>query len=407
MSKETQIVGLDVGTSAVRAVAVAFDATGGAAPRVLGSVSERSRGIRKGQIIHIEDAVASIDRAMTELERVAGFEPKNIIVGITGSHIDSFSSHGVVPIKAAEVRRQDIQRVVEAAQAVPISADREVLHVIPQEFVVDGQTGIKDPLGISGVRLEASVLILTAASFGAQNIMKCVNKCGYSVSEIVFSPIATGLALLQEEEVEQGVCLIDLGAGTTEIGVFFQGVLASGHVLGIGGQHVTNDLAAGLRTSIRDAEALKLEMDLSASAPNHMISIPEIGREEHRAVSASELRAIAVPRVEEILLLVKKELAKHVTNPAMLSGGVVLTGGGARLQGISELAEAVLELPCRVRFEALVSESGEKDALPGEFATAFGLGCFQRHSRMIFGNRSQHGSSRWYSRITHWLAEHF
>jgi cell division protein FtsA len=415
VAKETQVVGLDVGTFGTRAVSLLYSSKD-VAPRFLGYSHQPSKGIRKGQIIHIEDTVAVIGKTLSDLERQVGLQAQNIHVGITGSHIRTMSSHGVVAIRNNEVRPQDLKRVVEAAQAVLIPADREVLHIIPQSFSVDGQTDIKDPLGISGVRLEARVRIVTAAAHGAQNLIKCVNRCGYSVAEIVFSPISVANSLLSPEEIEQGVVLVDIGAGTTEIALFHGGGLAAASVLPIGGHHITNDLAAGLRTAIKDAEELKLCLDLDSAQVNEMVTVPELGREELRAVPGTKLRQIVNPRLEEMFSLIAQEI--RVLGEAAglgskgLTGGVIVTGGTAKLHGVVKLAEDILKVPTRVKQQlherATLNMNGVSFSESDSGVTAFGLARFDRGSSMIFNQtKSQARPERWTKRVANWFTENF
>ena len=431
MAKETHVVGLDVGTFGVRAVSLLYAGRGSTIPRFLGYVNSPSRGVRKGQIIHIEEAVAVIGKTLQELEKQIGTAAKRIHVGITGSHLHSMASSGVVAIRQSEVRAQDLKRVVEAAQAVPVSADREVLHIIPQSYTVDGHVDIKDPLGISGVRLEARVQIITAASHGAQNLMKCINRCGYSVSEIVFSPIALAYSLLSRDELEQGVCVIDIGAGTTEIAMFSGGVLAATSVLPVGGHHITNDLAAGLRTAIRDAEELKLKLDIDSPHMNEVFSVPELGRDESRAIPGTKLRQIVYPRLEEIFSLVSQEI-RVLQEAAGLgvrpfTAGVVLTGGTARLKGITKVADDVLKMPTRVNLQL---REGVLDGVPAEvfrqgnpslsnptlsnlmlsdnILVACGLARYDPHTSMVFNQTKTHvKSDAWFRRVGNWFSDNF
>lgn len=416
MAKETHIVGLDVGTFGIRAVSLLYGGKDSVVPRFLGYAHSPSRGIRKGQIIHIEDAVAVIGKTLQELERQIGAAVKRIHVGITGSHLHTIASNGVVAIRNSEVRAQDLKRVVEAAQAIPVPSDREVLHVIPQSYTVDGHTDIKDPLGISGVRLEAKVQIVTAASHGAQNLMKCINRCGYAVSEIVFSPISLAYSMLSPDELEQGVCVIDIGAGTTEIAMFIGGVLAAASVLPVGGHHITNDLAAGLRTAIRDAEELKLKLDIDSPHLNEVFTVPELGREESRAVPGAKVRQIVYPRLEEIFSLVQQEI-KSLQEGAGLgvrpfTAGIVLTGGTARLKGITKVADDVLKASTRVNFQL---REGAINGVPPEalqqddnVLVACGLARFDPHSSMVFNQTKTHvKSDTWFRRVSNWFSENF
>lgn len=366
------VVGLDIGTTNITVV------VGEVLPDkkvdIIGVGTSPSRGLRKGVVINIEATVSSISKAVAQAETMAGCEIHSVFAGISGNHIKSFSSHGVVGIKNREVAASDIEKVIEAAKAVAIPVDREILHVLPQQFVIDGQDGIREPLGISGVRLEAHVHIITGAVASAQNIVKCANRCGLTVEDIVVSPLASSRAVLSPEELELGVCLVDIGGGTTDIVVFQSGAIRHTSVIGIGGGHITNDIAAGLRTPLLSAEKIKTSF-ASATTRKTMahetIEVPSTGGHPPRVLSKAALTEIVEPRVVEIFSLIQADLFKSGAHEAITSG-IVLTGGSAALPGMTAVAESVLNLP--VRIGAISGIGGLNDMVKGpEFATAVGL----------------------------------
>lgn len=344
--KDDLIVGLDIGTTKV--CAVVGEATDDGID-IIGIGSHPSRGLRKGVVINIESTVESIKRAVNEAELVAGCDITSVYAGIAGGHIKGINSHGIVAVKDKEVDENDIVRVIDAAQAVAIPLDREVIHVIPQEYIIDDQDGIKEPQGMAGVRLEAKVHIVTAAVTSAQNIVKCANRCGLNVNDIVLQPLASSEAVLTPDERELGVCLVDIGGGTTDIVVFSEGAIVHTAVLTLGGNHMTNDVAVGLRTPAAEAERIKQKYGCALSAMvqrDETIEVPSVGGRKPRILSRQILAEIIEPRVEEIFSLVRQEVIKAGFEDSIASG-VVITGGSTILEGMPELAEQVFNMPVR------------------------------------------------------------
>ena len=341
------VVGLDIGTTKICAI-VGEPTDDGI--DIIGIGTAPSKGLRKGVVINIEATVASIKRAIEEAELMAGCEINHVYAGIAGGHIRGFNSHGIVAVKDREVSEADIDRVIDAAKAVAITVDREVIHILPQEFVIDDQDGIKEPLGMSGVRLEAKVHIVTGAVTSAQNIVKCAQKCALNVSDIVLEQLASAMAVLSEDEKELGVALVDIGGGTTDIAIFCGGSIQHTSVIAIGGQHLTNDIAVGLRTPQDEAEMIKRRFGCASSKlidAEEVIEVPSIGGRKTRVLSRQILGDILEPRVEEIFELVHREI-ERMRLTELLASGVVLTGGSTLLPGMVEVAEEVIGLPVRL-----------------------------------------------------------
>ncbi len=351
--RENIIVGLDIGTTKICAIVGEIHEGAGsdAAPRVdiIGIGTSPSRGLRKGVVVNIESTVESIRRAVEEAELMAGVQIQSVYAGIAGGHIKGFNSRGVIAVKDREVRKADLDRVIDAARAVAIPLDREVLHVLPQEFVVDDQDGIKDPLGMAGVRLEAEVHIITGAVTSAQNIVKSVNRAGLEVVDIILQPLASSEAVLTSDEKDLGVTLVDIGGGTTDIATFVEGGIWHTAVLGIGGNHLTGDVAVGLRTPVDEAEKIKIKYGCAMTAMvkgDETIEVPSVGGRAPRILSRQILSEILEPRAEEILGLVAREI-KRAGYEERVASGVVITGGTSLLRGMVEVAERVLDLPVR------------------------------------------------------------
>ncbi len=345
--KDDLIVGLDIGTTKICAIVAERTENG---IDVVGIGTHPSRGLRKGVVVDIDSTVQSIKRAVEEAELMADCEISSVYAGIAGGHIRGLNSHGIVAVKDREVRDGDVKRVIDAAKAVAIPMDREVIHVIPQEFIIDDQDGIREPLGMAGVRLEARIHIVTAAVTSAQNIVKCANKAGLNVADIVLEPLASAEAVLAPEERDLGVCLVDIGGGTTDIAVFSGGSIQHTSVLSLGGNHVSHDIAVGLRTPFHEAERIKKRFGVASARfvpTDDVITVPSVGGRRPREISRKILCEIIEPRVEEILSLARRELEKS-TLEAAIPSGVVLTGGCAALEGISDLAEELFEVPVRI-----------------------------------------------------------
>jgi cell division protein FtsA len=345
--KDDLIGGLDIGTTKICAIVAERK---GDSVDIIGTGTHISKGLRKGVVVDIDATVQSIKMAVEEAEMMADCEIASVYAGIAGGHIRGFNSHGVVALKDREVRQSDIRRVIDAAKAVAIPMDREVIHVIPQEFVIDDQDGIREPLGMSGVRLESKIHIVTAAVTSAQNIVKSCNKAGLNVIDIVLEPLASAQAVLSSDERDLGVCMIDIGGGTTDIAVFADGSIKNTAVLSLGGYHLTNDIAIGLRTPFDEAERIKKTFGVASArylASDDVLTVPSVGGRRPREVSRKILCEIIEPRAEEILSLARQEIVRSGLADRIPSG-IVLTGGASALAGISELAEEIFEAPVRL-----------------------------------------------------------
>ena len=344
--RENLIVGLDIGTTKICAIVGNVTDDG---VEIVGIGTSPSSGLRKGVVINIESTVASIKKAVGEAELMAGCDIKSVYAGIAGGHIKGINSQGVIAIKNREVSPEDIKRVIDAAKALAIPMDREVIHILPQEFIIDEQDGIREPLGMSGVRLEAKVHIVTGAVASAQNIVKSCNRAGLDVADIVLEQLASSEAVLSHDEKDLGVCLVDIGGGTTVIAIFCEGAIKYSSVLSIGGNHLTNDVAIGLRTPMVEAEKIKRNHGCCLSSmigKDEKIEVPSVGGREPRELSRSVLCEILGPRVEELFTLVNREIIKSGLEDSIASG-VVITGGSSILEGMPELAEQVFNLPVR------------------------------------------------------------
>lgn len=344
--REELVVGLDIGTTKICAIVGEVTSDG---IDIVGIGSYPSKGLRKGVVINIEATVSSIKRAIEEAELMAGCEITSVFAGIAGGHIKGINSHGIVAIKEKEVATADVERVIDAAQAVSIPLDREVIHVIPQQFIVDDQDGVRDPVGMNGVRLEAKVHIVTGAVTSAQNIIKCCNRAGLNVNDIILQQLASSEAVLSNDEKELGVVLVDIGGGTTDIAVFSAGSLMYTSVLTLGGNHLTNDVAVGLRTPAHEAEKIKLKYGCATAGMVHKdetIEVPSVGGRSPRVLSRQILAEIIEPRMEEVFTLVQQELIRSGCED-MVAAGVVLTGGTSIMEGTTELAEQIFSLPVR------------------------------------------------------------
>lgn len=408
-TKPEIIVGLDIGTTKI-AVIVAQRAAGGKVD-IVGIGSHPSHGLKKGVVINVEATVESIQRAVEEAELMAGCEISNVYVGIAGSHIKGFNSHGIVAVKSKEVTQRDVARVIDAARAVAIPTDREILHILPQEYIVDEQDGIREPIGMSGVRLEAKVHIVTGSVASAQNIVKSANRVGLNVSDIVLESIASAEAVLSPEEKELGVALIDIGGGTADITIFHAGAVKHTSVLPLGGNHLTNDIAAGLRTPASAAEDIKRRYGsaLTTLVPSsETIEVPSTGGREPRVVSRQILAEIIEPRMEEIFRLAQRELLRSGFDE-FLTAGVVITGGASLLEGTSELAEQILNLPVRVGYPTGVG--GLVDVVNSPvYATGVGLvlyGARQGERASLHSGSGKGVFHRVRARMADWFAEYF
>ena len=374
MSKEQKdlIVGLDIGTSKV--VAVVAELLPDGRYEVIGMGQHESKGLKKGVVINIESTVASIQRALEEAELMADCKIRTVFTGIAGSHIQSFNSSGMVAIKEREVTPADVARVIETAKAVNIPTDQQILHVLPQEFIVDGQEDVREPLGMSGVRLEVKVHIVTGAVSAAQNIIKCVRRCGLEVQDLVLQPLASSTAVLTEDEKELGVALVDIGGGTTDIAIFTGGAIRHTAVVPIAGDQITNDIAMALRTPTTDAEELKLSYGVAKQVlvdPHEQVEVPGIGERGPRTIARQSLAAVIEPRVEELFAMVQHKI-RESGYEELLSSGIVLTGGSSLMPGIAELGEDVFLKPVRIGIPEYSSSLSDVVRSP-RFSTVVGL----------------------------------
>lgn len=347
-SEKNMIVALDIGTSKV--VAIVADITPDGSIEIIGIGSHPSRGMKRGVVINIESTVQSIQRAVEEAELMAGCQIHAVFTGIAGSHIRSLNSHGIVAIREKEVASSDVERVIDAARAVAIPADQKILHILPQEFIIDGQDGIREPIGMSGVRLEARVHMVTGAVSAAQNIIKCVRRCGLEVDDIILEQLAASAAVLTDDERDLGVCLVDIGGGTTDIAVFVDGAIRHTAVIPIAGDQVTNDIAVALRTPTQYAEDLKIKYACALrqlTNPDETIEVPSVGDRPPRKLARQTLAEVVEPRYEELLGLVQGELRRSGFED-LIPSGVVLTGGSAKMEGVIDLAEEVFHMPVRL-----------------------------------------------------------
>jgi len=400
------IVGLDIGTTKITAIVGEVTEDG---VDIIGIGTSQSRGLRKGVVVNIDATVQAIQRAIVEAENMAGCEIQTVYAGIAGGHIRGLNSHGIVAVKDKEVTDSDVGRVIEAAKAVAIPMDREILHVLPQQYIIDSQDGIRDPLGMAGVRLEAKVHIVTTSVSSAQNVIKCANRCGLQVADIVLEPLASAEAVMEEDEKELGVALVDIGGGTTDIVIFCDGAIVHSAVLPLGGSHITNDIAVGLRTPLEAAEKLKKKYGCAQASlleEGATMEVPSVGGREPRALSRRILvEEIIEPRVEEIFEHVKKELVRSGYWDS-IAAGIVLTGGTTILEGVPEVAEEVLGLPCR---RGQPREMGGLIDVVRSPAYATGVGL------VLYGARGQHvplqvdaGDGRgMFRRMGSWIREIF
>jgi len=382
------VVGLDIGTSKI--VAIVGEMSPEGQLEIIGIGSHASRGLKKGVVVNIDSTVQSIQRAIEEAELMAGCQIQSVYAGIAGSHIRSMSSHGIVAIRDREVFQPDIDRVIDAAQAVAIPADQKILHILPQEFLIDNQEGIKEPLGMSGVRLEAKVHLVTCAVNAAQNIEKCIGQCGLVVDDIILEQLASSYAVLTDDEKDLGVCLVDIGGGTSDIAIFTDGAIKHTAVIPIAGDQVTNDIAMALRTPTQNAEEIKIKYGCalaSMAGENETIKVPSVGERQDRDLSRQALAEVIEPRYEELFNLIQAELRRSGFED-LIPAGIVLTGGTSKMEGVVELAEEIFHMP--VSIGKPKSVAGLSDIVRNPiYATAVGL------LQYGLGNTAhRHGASR-------------
>ena len=379
------IVGLDVGTSKIAAIVAEIRPDGSF--EIIGMGNHPSRGLKKGVVVNIETTVNAIQRALEEAELMADCKIREVYTGIAGSHIRSFNSQGMVAVKDKEVAQPDIERVVDTARAVQIPNDQQILHVLNQEFIIDGQEDVREPLGMSGVRLEVKVHIVTGAVSAAQNIIKCVRRCGLEVRDLILQPLASASAVISEDEKDLGVALMDIGGGTTDLVVYTHGAIRHTAVIPIAGDQITNDIAMALRTPTKDAEDIKERYGCALSqlaGPQDMVEVPGLGEREPRQLSRKTLAEVIEPRVEELYSLVQTELRRSGYEE-LLSSGVVITGGSSVMQGMVELGEEIFHMPVRVGYPSYNGSLAETVRHP-RYSTGVGLllaGLQQHRSREL------------------------
>ncbi|ACE83987.1 cell division protein FtsA [Cellvibrio japonicus] len=393
-SDNKMIVGLDIGTSKVVAIVGAITPEGQL--EIVGIGSHRSTGLKKGVVVNIESTVLSIQRAIEEAELMAGCQIHSVYAGIAGSHIRSLNSHGIVAIRDREVFSQDLERVIDAAQAVAIPADQKILHILPQEFLIDDQDGVKEPLGMSGVRLEAKVHLVTCAVNAAQNIEKCIRRCGLEVEDIILEQLASSYAVLTDDEKELGVCVVDIGGGTTDIAIFKDGAIRHTGVIPIAGDQVTNDIAMALRTPTPNAEEIKIKYACALAkltSPDETIKVPSVGDRQPRDLSRQALAEVVEPRYDELFTLVQAELRRSGYED-LIAAGIVLTGGTSKMEGVIELAEEIFHMP--VRLGAPQNIRGLSDIVNNPvYSTGVGLLIYamKQHQERGYSNTSNKESS--------------
>ena len=402
------IVGLDIGTSKIAAIVAEMKPEGGF--EIIGMGSSPSRGLKKGVVVNIESTVNAIQRALEEAELMADCKIREVWTGIAGSHIRSFNSHGMVAIKDREVAQRDMDRVVETAKAIPIPTDQQILHVLNQEFVIDGQEDVREPLGMSGVRLEVKVHIVTGAVSAAQNIMKCVRRCGLEVNDLILQPLASAIAVLSEDEKDLGVCLVDIGGGTSDIAVFTQGSIRHTAVIPIAGDQITNDIAMALRTPTKEAEEIKRRYGCALrelADQQETIEVPGVGERGAKTMSRQTLAEVIEPRVEELYSLVQAELRRSGFEE-LLSSGIVITGGSASMQGMIELGEEVFHMPVRLGLPTYSAGLSEVIRNP-RYSTGVGLliAGLNQHQRLQIEKLQAGSFKQVFGRMKKWFETNF
>ena len=403
------IVALDIGTSKI-VVIVAEAAPDGTGFEVIGLGQHPSRGLKRGVVVNIESTVNSIQRALEEAELMANVKIREVITGIAGSHVKSFNSHGMVAIKDKEVAPMDVERVLETARAVSIPTDQQILHILTQEFIIDGQEDVREPVGMSGVRLEVKVRIVTGAVSAAQNIMKCVRRCGLEVRDLILQPLASATAVLTEDEKDLGVCLVDIGGGTTDLAVFVQGAIRHTAVIPIAGDQITNDIAMALRTPTAAAEEIKIAHGCALrqmADADQLVEVPGVGDRGPRQLSRHTLAEVIEPRVEELFTLIQAELRRSGFEE-LLSSGIVLTGGTSAMSGMLELGEEIFHMPVRVGVPNYRGGLSEVVRNP-RFATGMGLliSGFEQHQKAQVSRASIGSLTQLVDRMKNWFKSAF
>jgi cell division protein FtsA len=402
------IVGLDIGTSKIVAIVAELQPEG--TLKVIGLGQHVSRGLKKGVVVNIESTMQSIQRALEEAELMADCKINNVYTGIAGSHIKSLNSHGMVKIKDAEVSQMDVDRVIETARAIALPADQQILHILTQEFIVDGQEDVREPLGMSGMRLEVKVHIVTGAVAAAQNIVKCIKRCGIEVSDLILQPLASSLAVLTEDEKELGVCLVDIGGGTTDIAVFKQGAIRHTAVVPIAGDQMTNDVAVAFRTPTQAAEEIKIKHGCALrqlADPREIVEVPGVDGRDPRQLSVQTLAEVLEPRVVELYELVLNELRRSGMEE-MIASGIVITGGSAMMRGMVELGEEIFHMPVRLGMPRYVGGLSEVVSNP-RYATGVGLVLMgkQQLERHLNGQMESSSFGRVMEKMKSWFQGNF
>jgi len=402
------IVGLDIGTSKIVAIVAELQPEGGV--KVIGLGQHASKGLRKGVVVNIDSTVQAIQRALEEAELMADCKITSVFTGIAGSHIKSLNSHGMVKIKDAEVMQADVDRVVETARAIALPTDQQILHILTQEFIIDGQEDVREPIGMSGMKLEVKVHIVTGAVSAAQNIVKCVKRCGLEVSDLVLQPLASSVATLTEDEKELGVCLVDIGGGTTDIAVFKQGSIRHTAVVPIAGDQMTNDIAVAFRTPTQSAEDIKVKYGCALrqlADPKEIVEVPGVDGRDPRQLSLQTLAEVIEPRVVELYEFVLNELRRSGMEE-MIASGIVITGGSSLMKGMVELGEEIFHMPVRLGMPRYVGGLSEVVSNP-RYATGVGLVLMgkQQVERHIQGQLETSSFERVWDKMRSWFQGNF
>jgi cell division protein FtsA len=402
------IVGLDIGTSKI--VTIVAELLPEGTLKVIGLGQHTSRGLKKGVVVNIDSTMQAIQRSIEEAELMADCKIKTVFTGIAGNHIKSLNSHGMVKIKDAEVSQMDVDRVVETARAVALPADQQILHILTQEFIIDGQDDVREPLGMSGMKLEVKVHIVTGAVAAAQNIVKCIKRCGLEVSDLILQPLASSIAVLTEDEKELGVCLVDIGGGTTDIAVFKNGSIRHTAVIAIAGDQMTNDIAVAFRTPTQSAEDIKIKYGCALrqlADPREVVEVPGVDGREARQLSIQTLAEVIEPRVVELYELVLQELRRSGMEE-MIASGIVITGGSAMMRGMMELGEEIFHMPVRLGMPRYVGGLSEVISNP-RYATGVGLILMgkQQLERHLSGQMESTSVGRIFEKMKSWFQGNF
>ncbi len=402
------IIGLDIGTSKI--VTLVAELLPEGTIKVIGLGQHASRGLKKGVVVNIDSTMQAIQRSLEEAELMADCKINTVFTGIAGSHVKSLNSHGMVKIKDSEVMQMDVDRVVDTARAIALPADQQILHILTQEFIIDGQDDVREPLGMSGMKLEVKVHIVTGAVAAAQNIVKCIKRCGLEVSDLILQPLASSVAVLTEDEKELGVCLVDIGGGTTDIAVFKSGSIRHTAVIGIAGDQVTNDIAVAFRTPTQSAEDIKVKYGCALrqlADPREMVEVPGVDGREARQLSLQTLAEVVEPRIVELYELVLQELRRSGMEE-MIASGIVITGGSSMMRGMIELGEEIFHMPVRNGMPRYVGGLSEVVSNP-RYATGVGLILMgkQQLERQMTGNMELNSVVGIFKRMKSWIQGNF